>query len=95
MKAEFNGNNNIVKLCMMGMIERDHGKSEEASNLFLKAWHEATDDFERFIAAYFVAHNQKDELEKLKWLELSLQFALKQNDDNVKSAYANPITKRT
>ena len=65
----------------------DSGKPEEASLLFLKAWSEATDDFERFIAAYYVARHQKNSSDKLKWFETSLQFALKLNDVAVKSAF--------
>lgn len=51
---EFNPNNNVVKLCLQAMgVEED--KPEEASKLFLQAWNEATDHFEKFIAAYYVA----------------------------------------
>ncbi|WP_242966705.1 hypothetical protein [Desulfosporosinus sp. FKA] len=56
--------------------------------MFHKAWYEATDDYERFIAAYHLARQQKSITDKLKWMETSLQCALKINDDNVKSAYS-------
>ena len=65
----------------------DSGKPEEASLLFSKAWSEATADFEKFIAAYYVARHQKNVSDKLKWFETSLQFALKVNDEAVKSAF--------
>ena len=39
------------------------------------AWSEATNDFERFIAAYYAARHQENILNKLNWLETSLQFA--------------------
>ncbi|NTW71324.1 MAG: NAD(+)--rifampin ADP-ribosyltransferase [Eubacteriaceae bacterium] len=87
MDTQFDPNNNIIKLCLRGMGMEDSGKPEDASLLFLKAWSEATDDFERFIAAYYVARHQKNISDKLKWLETSLQFALKLNDDTVKSAF--------
>lgn len=87
MDIQFDPNNNIIKLLLRGMVMEDSGKPEDASLLFLKAWSEATDDFERFIAAYYVARHQKNISDKLKWLETSLQFALKLNDDAVKSAY--------
>jgi len=61
-------------------------KPEEASRLFLQAWNEATNDFEKFTAAYYVARHQKNVSDKLKWLETDLQLALKINDDSVKSA---------
>jgi tetratricopeptide (TPR) repeat protein len=84
---EFNPNNNIIKLCVQGMEMEGEGKPEEASRLFLQAWNEAGNDFEKFIAAYYVARHQKDVPDRLKWLETALQFALKINDDAVKSAF--------
>ena len=72
---------------MRGMGFEDSGNIEEALTMFQNAWNEATDDYERFIAAYHLARQQKSIEEKLKWLETSLQCALKINDDNVKSAY--------
>ena len=87
MDNQFNPNNKIIQLLLRGMGMEDSGKTEEASLLFLKAWSEATDDFERFIAAYYVARHQKNSSDKLKWFETSLQFALKLNDVAVKSAF--------
>lgn len=84
---EFNPNNNIVKLCLQGMEMRAKGNSEEASKLFLQAWKESTNDFEKFTAAYYVAQYQKNVSEKLKWLETSLQYASKINDNTVQSAF--------
>lgn len=84
---EFDANNNIVKLCLQGMDMEGKGKTEEASTIFLQAWNEATDDFEKFIAAYYVARHQKDVHDKLKWLETALQFALKINNNTVKAAF--------
>jgi rifampin ADP-ribosylating transferase len=84
---EFNPNNNVIKLCIEGMSMEENGKPEEASRLFLQAWNEATNDFEKFIAAYYVARHQKNTSDKLKWLETALQFALKVNNDSVKGAF--------
>jgi len=83
---EFNPTNNVVKLSLQGMNMEEQGKPEEANKLFLQAWNEATDDLEKFIAAHYVARHQKNVSDKLKWLETALQFALKINDDSVKSA---------
>ncbi len=66
----------------------DSGNLEEASTMFLKAWNEATDDFEKFIAAYHLARQQNSITDKLKWMKTSLQCALNTNDDIVKSAYS-------
>jgi len=69
------------------MVMEEKDKPEEARKLFLHAWNEATNDFEKFIAAYYVARHQKNVPDKLKWLETSLQFALKINDVTVKGAF--------
>lgn len=87
MDNQFDPNNKIIQLLLQGMGMEDGGKAEEASLLFFKAWSEATDDFEKFIAAYYVARDQKNSPEKLKWFETSLRFALKVNDAAVKSAF--------
>ena len=56
---EFNPNNDVVKLCLEGMGMEEKGKLEEASKLFLQAWNEATNDFERFISAHYAVRHQK------------------------------------
>ena len=84
---EFSPNNTVVKLCIQGMAMEDKQEPEQASKLFLQAWNEATADFEKFLAAYYVARHQKSVSGKLQWLQTALQFALKIDDDSVKSAY--------
>jgi rifampin ADP-ribosylating transferase len=84
---EFNPNNHVVKLCLQGMDMEGKGKPGEAGRLFLQAWNEATNDFEKYTAAYYVARHQKNVADKLKWLETALQFALKINNDNVSGAF--------
>jgi len=84
---EFDPRNNVVKLCLQGMTMEENGNAEEASRLFLQAWKESTSDFEKFLAAYYVARQQKNVPDKLNWLEAALQFALKINDDTVNSAF--------
>lgn len=86
---EFSSNNHIVKLCLQGMGLEEKGKPEEASVIFNQAWNEAASDFEKFLAAYYAARHQGNDSDKLKWLETSLQFALKINNDTVKSAFSS------
>ena len=88
MSIKFDPNNVVIKLCMSGMGLEDSGKIEDAITVFHKAWNEATDDYERFIAAYHLARQQKSITDKLKWMKISLQCALNINDENVKSAYS-------
>ena len=88
MNIKFDPNNNIIKLCMMGMSLEDSDKAEEAKTMFHKAWNEAADDYEKFIAAYHFSRQQKNVTDKLEWLMTSLQYAQNIDDDNVKSAYS-------
>ena len=84
---EFNPTNHVIQLCIQGMEMEEKGKPAEASSIFLKAWNESTNDFEKFTAAYYVARHQETVRDKLKWLETSLQFALRINDVTVSGAF--------
>lgn len=88
MNIKFDPNNGVIQLCMAGMGLEDSGDIEGAITMFQKAWDNATDDYERFIAAYHLARRQGSIKEKLKWMETSLKCALNIDDDNVKSAYS-------
>ncbi len=85
---EFNPSNPVVKRCLEGMDMAESGNLAEARRLFFQAWHEATDDLEQFIAAYYVARHQDNNAGRLRWYETALQFALQINDDSVHSAFA-------
>ena len=84
---ELDPNNNVVKLCAQGMDMEGKGRPEEASRLFLQAWNEATNDFEKFTAAHYVARHQNSVTDKLKWDETALQLALQINNNTVKVAF--------
>jgi len=86
---EFNPGNNVIKLCVQGMDMEGKGVAEEASRLFLRAWNEATHDFEKYIAAFYVARHQENVPDRLRWLKTALQFALKVNNESAKSALPN------
>ena len=83
---EFSPSNHVVQCCLQGMNLEEKGKAGEAGKLFLQGWNEATNDFEKFLAAYYVARHQKTVSDKINWLETTLQFALKVNDNTVMSA---------
>lgn len=80
-------NNKIVKICAEGMAAEGKGENETAFTLFKQAWTEAGDDFEKFIAAHYVARHQTSVEDKLKWDETCLQLAKKLNDESVKTFY--------
>lgn len=82
----FNPNSAAIQLCMQGMQGGGEGRSDEAKQLFLRAWGEAANDLERFIAAHFVARHQASVSDKLQWLRTTLQLALKVNDGSVAAA---------
>ena len=83
---EFNPANNVVKLCIQAMDIEARGLKDDAGKLFLQAWNEAANDFEKFLAAHFMARQQADVYFKLQWLETALQFALIVNSDSANSA---------
>ena len=84
--TEFSPHNQIVKQCLQGMSLEAKGQTEAAGQLFLQAWNEAQYDFEKFISAYYLAGLQQTASDQLKWLDTTLQVALKINDDSVNSA---------
>lgn len=86
---EFNPNNNVVRLCIQAMDMEEKGTPEDASRIFLQAWNEATNDFEKYIAAFYVARHQKSVHHKLKWYETALQHALRVDSDSVKGALSS------
>ena len=59
MSIKFDPNNNVIKICMMGMGFEDSGDVDKASTMFHEAWNKAADDYEKFIAAYHLARQQK------------------------------------
>ena len=86
---EFDPRNNVIRLCVQGMDMGGNGQPEWASRLLLQAWNEATNDFEKYISAYYVARHQENVSDKLKWLETALHFALEVDSDAVISAFPN------
>jgi rifampin ADP-ribosylating transferase len=84
---DFSPTNPVVQLCIQAMEREGKGQPEEAKRLFLQAWSEADNDFERFIAAHFVARQQTGVADRLQWLQAALRLALAVNDDAVVPAF--------
>ena len=83
---DFDPNNPVVQLCLQGMEMEAKGNPDEALRIFLQAWNEANNDLENFLAAHFIARQQNNVHDKIKWTETALEFALKINDNTVKGA---------
>lgn len=73
---EFSPLNPTVKGCLQGMSLEEQGKQAEANTCFMEAWNGANNDFEKYLAAYFVARNHTNIADKLHWFELALLHAL-------------------
>ena len=82
----FDRNNPVVKLCLQGIGLERQGKTEEARPIFLQAWNDSTEDFERFLAAHHVSRLEPDATTRLKWLRTMLELALKIGGPAVASA---------
>lgn len=83
---EFSPFNPVVQRCIQGMAMEDLGRQEEALSFFMQGWEEASNGYEQYLAAYFVARQQPALPDQLSWLERSLQFAMQINDPAVVSA---------
>src|ERR1700679_3904832 len=83
----FDPENPIIKLCGQGMLLEGDDNVSAAAELFMQAWNEASNDFEKFTAAHYVARHQNTVADKLRWDEVSLNLALNINDDGIKGAY--------
>jgi tetratricopeptide (TPR) repeat protein len=79
--------NPIVKLCAKGMELESTGQSAEASQLFMSAWMQSTDDFERCIAAHYVARHEKAPADVLMWNQRSLDHANAVRDGRVREFF--------
>lgn len=84
---QFDPNNKVVKLCADGMQAEAKGKTEDAHSLFQQAWDIAENDFEAFTAAHYLARNQKDPEDALKWNLESLARANKIVDESMNTNY--------
>src|SRR5688572_23030565 len=83
----FDPDNKVVQLCAQGMGFEGEGDMAQAKKSFLNAWAEATTDLEKFTSAHYVARHQDSALEKLKWDETALNFALKIEETSMQGYY--------
>jgi hypothetical protein len=79
--------NRVVRYCVEGMEREQEGRHEEALRLFMLAWDQSTDAFERSIAAHYVARHQTTPERALHWNQESLINADAAGDDRVQGFY--------
>ena len=79
---EFSPFNEIVKLCLQGIAFEEKGRPEEAGKIFFQAWNETTNDFEKFLAAYFVARHQ---------INIKIRFEYLTGVQALKKYFATPL----
>ena len=64
-----------VRLCAAGTEAEFAGRRDDARALYLQAWDGAVDDYERCVAAHYVAHLEPDPAEALRWNTTALAHA--------------------
>ncbi len=86
---QFDPRNKIVQMCLKAnkLFESENYKETEAIEILNQALNIAENDFEKYLATYFIARSIKSDMnEKLKWFEKALKLALASDDVAVKSA---------
>ncbi len=81
--------NTVVKLCVQGMEEEGKGNNEQASSLFAQAWAESRNDFERCIAAHYVARHQATAEQTLNWNQQAMHCAHRVCDGSADQFFAS------
>ncbi len=79
--------NPVVKLCTEGMAAEMSGQTAEAAVLFGQACEAASDDYERCIAAHYVARHQEGVEQTMHWNRECLRYADLVADDRVTGSY--------
>jgi tetratricopeptide (TPR) repeat protein len=88
-QMQFNPDNPVVRLCAQGMDMESNQRPDDAKALFLQAWDTASNDFEKFIAAHYIARHQQATIDKLNWDEIALSFALRIKNREVYTSFAS------
>lgn len=83
-------NNPVIQLCADGMQAEGEGRSEDARELYKRAWKESKDDFDDFdacIAAHYLARHQPNAKETFRWNKVALERAGAMEEETVKGFY--------
>lgn len=79
--------NPVVKFCAEGMVSETKEAYGSAKDSFEKAWKIAKDDYEKAIAAHYVARHAETDAEVLRWNLLAFEHASLAPQERVKGFY--------
>lgn len=80
-------NNPVVRLCIEGTRAEYGGRRGDAQKLYWQAWETAANDYERCIAAHYVARFQANPEETFRWNQAALNHAEAVDDASVKDFF--------
>jgi hypothetical protein len=78
-----------VALCAEGTQAEFEGRVDDARRLYAEAWGAAEGDYDRCVAAHYVAHLEPDAAEQLRWNALALEHAAGADQTLVAPFYAS------
>ncbi len=84
----FDPNNPVINRCAEGLRLERAGDTSRAYQIFQQAWKETTREWEKVIAAQFIAGYQYNASDKLKWDMEALQSAMKSGYEPVNVNYS-------
>ncbi|PMR60829.1 hypothetical protein C1A38_12110 [Verrucosispora sp. ts21] len=79
--------NPVLKLCQDGMRAEAEGRPADARALFEQAWSRRTDSYDACVAAHYLARQQDDPEEVLRWNQEALRQADAVGDTAVSALY--------
>jgi hypothetical protein len=79
--------NPVVQLCAQGMQAEAEHHNDDARRLFMRAWEAATNDYDACVAAHYLARQQDNPQDTLRWNRESLARADAVGDERVREFY--------
>ncbi|MGW4464510.1 hypothetical protein [Micromonospora sp. NPDC004704] len=79
--------NPVLRLCQDGMRAEAQGRPADARALFEQAWASSVDDYDACVAAHYLARQQDDPREVLRWNTEALGRADRVGDERVAAFY--------
>lgn len=74
-------------LCVTGIQAEFEGRIDDARKLYFDAWNCSMNDFDRCVAAHYVAHLEGDPGEALRWNRAALAHAQRADEELVASFF--------